>query len=248
MRKLKLVALGMVWAGLAAGPARAGASDFQVFNDRESYSGVLLQQGRVTLDADWNEEDAGPIHPGQAFGNLRYDFNPSVIQPVVGAGIVSGLAVGAAPDGTLGGDQGLSLDVSPGLGLTAFGVAITVGAFDGLLSDVFRLEVGCPLHCVFAGNTALGGADGSSLFIGIVGPPELAFDQVTIEAVTPRDGDGEPIDSVPAWQIAAITFSPVPEPATALLLAAAVGLLGFRRRSRGKLVKATAPESETDWR
>jgi len=42
-------------------PLHAGTLDFQAFNDRQHYSAVLLQQGKVRLDADWNEETEGPI-------------------------------------------------------------------------------------------------------------------------------------------------------------------------------------------
>jgi hypothetical protein len=74
----------------------------------------------------------------------------------VGAGIVGGLAVGAEPNGTLGGDQGFSLHVTPGLGLTAFGAVISFDAFDGAApSNTFRLLVGCPdLPCFSVGNPA----------------------------------------------------------------------------------------------
>jgi hypothetical protein len=76
------------------------------------------------------------------------------VQPVVGAGIVSGLAVGAGPNGTLGGDQGLSLVVTPGLAITAFGTEIAYGPFSGEAnSDVFRLVVNCPNPpCAFTGK------------------------------------------------------------------------------------------------
>ena len=46
-------------------PLQASHFDFQVFNDREHFSAVLLQQGRVQLDADWNEEGQGSITGGR---------------------------------------------------------------------------------------------------------------------------------------------------------------------------------------
>ena len=56
-----LVALIAVFSASAA---FAIYIDFSVFNDQSSYSAVLLQQGRVQLDADWNEE--GEIQNGQS--------------------------------------------------------------------------------------------------------------------------------------------------------------------------------------
>jgi hypothetical protein len=50
---------------------------------------------------------------------------------VVAPGIAGGLAVGATPDGTLGGDQGITLVVTPGLAVTAFGAEIVYRAFNG---------------------------------------------------------------------------------------------------------------------
>jgi hypothetical protein len=67
-------------------PLHAGTLDFQAFNDRQHYSAVLLQQGRVQLDADWNEETAGPIKQGQLFKIFSFSFDPHVVLPVVGSG------------------------------------------------------------------------------------------------------------------------------------------------------------------
>jgi hypothetical protein len=110
-------------------PLHADSVDFQTFNAKQTYTGVLLQQGRVEVDADWHEESEGPIHQGQAFRIFSFDFDPAAVQPLVGAGIVSGLAVGDGPNGTLGGDQRLSLVVEPGLPINAFGAEIALPAF-----------------------------------------------------------------------------------------------------------------------
>jgi len=52
---------------------------------------------------------------GPVFGIFSYQFDPAAVLPVVGSGIVSGLAVGAEPDGAFHGDRGISLVVRPGL-------------------------------------------------------------------------------------------------------------------------------------
>ncbi len=217
-------------------PLHAGPADFQVFNDRAHYSAVFLQQGRVQVDADWNEAEQGKIQQGQAFGIFRFAFDPAAVQPAVGTGIVGGLAVGAEPDGILGGDQGISLVVTPGAAINGFGVEIALAPFDGLVAgDVFRLVVGCPdPPCVFAGNPADLSKRGATFFLGVVANPGFAFDRVTLEAVTPRDESGEPIGSVPGWQIAAITFAPVPAPGTAILVAAGLCCLAAARRRAGR--------------
>src|SRR5437879_601040 len=134
----------IIWV-LAAIPLYADPGDFTVFTNKEKYVAVLLQQGRVQTDADWNEQTAGAIHQGQIFSIFSFNFDAAAVQPVVGSGIVSGLAVGAAPDGTFHGDQGISLDVQPGLALDAFGREIVYGPFNGAANaDVFRLVVQCP--------------------------------------------------------------------------------------------------------
>ncbi len=227
----------LILAGiLAAVPLRADSVDFQTFTSRQAYSGVLLQQGRVQLDADWNEETTGPIHPGQAFAIFSFDFDPAAVQLAVGSGIISGLAVGAEPDGSLGGDQGASLVVKPGLAITAFGAEIAYGPFDGSLdSDIFRLIVGCPNPpCAFAGNLSDLNPQGGTFFLGIVAAPGVEFTSVTLDAVTPPNG------FVPGWQIDAISFSPVPEPSTAALLAAGLcAVAPLRRRLVGTRNKIT---------
>ncbi|MBI2679873.1 MAG: hypothetical protein HYX25_02560 [Candidatus Solibacter usitatus] len=217
---------------LGAISLRADISDFQTFTTRQSYSGVLLQQGRVDLDADFNEETEGAIHQGQAFRIFSFEFDPAAVQPVVGAGIVSGLAVGAGPNGTLGGDQGLSLVVTPGLAITAFGAEIAYGAFDGEAnSDVFRLVVNCPNPpCAFCGTAALSPL-GGTFFLGVIAAPGSAFNRVTLEAITSNDG------FVPDWQIDGIAFSPVPEPSTGALVAAILcGVAVLQRRDARMLL------------
>jgi hypothetical protein len=207
---------------LCAIPLCADPSDFSVFNAHDQYSAVLLQQGRVQLDADFNEETT--IHQGQSFGIFSFEFDPAAIQPVVGSGIVGGLAVGAAPDGTFSGDQGISVVVTPGLAITAFGAEIAYAPFEGaVLKDVFRLIVECPvLPCISAGNLPDLNPQGGTFFLGIIAAPGSEFNKVTLEADIPRDESGEPIGVVPNWQIAAITLSPVPEPSTWVLLAACI--------------------------
>jgi hypothetical protein len=121
----------VVASGIWTTTVRAGTVDILVFNDRPHYSSVLLPQGRVQLDADWNEEPPGIVKRGQEFGRFHIFFDPSSVVPVVAARIAGGLAVGATPDGTLGGDQGITLVVTPGLAVTAFGAEIVYRAFNG---------------------------------------------------------------------------------------------------------------------
>ena len=227
-----ILTLSVIAAMLPAIPLHADPADFTAFTDKQSYSAVLLQQGRVQTDADWNEQTAGAIHQGEAFGIFSYKFDPANVQPVVGSGIVSGLAVGAAPDGTFHGDQGVSLDVQPGLALDAFGREIVYGPFEGSANpDVFRLIVQCPNPpCIFTDNQTELDPHGGVLFLGVIAQPGFEFNQVTIEAVTPRDDSGEPTGTVPNWQLEAITFSAVPEPSTALLLVTAFSFLAAIRR------------------
>ena len=240
MSKLRTIA-ALAWV-LAVIPLHADVLDFQIFNTQQAYSAVLLQQGRVQLDADWNEETAGAIHQGQVFGMFSFEFDPAAVQPVVGSGIVSGLAVGAAPDGSFGSDQGISLVVEPGLAVTAFGAEIVYAPFNGEVnSDVFRLIVDCPHPpCGFAGNLANLNLQGGTLFLGIIAGPGSEFTKITMEAVSPND------DSVvPKWQLDAIAFSPVPEPSTGALVAASLcGVAALRRRVARTLPTTNAVQSD----
>jgi hypothetical protein len=60
-----LLALVALVCALWAAPLHAGTLDFATFVDRQHYSSVLLQQGRVQLDADFNEEQATAIEQGR---------------------------------------------------------------------------------------------------------------------------------------------------------------------------------------
>ena len=229
------MALSAIACMLPAIPLHADPADFTVFTDKNHYSAVLEQQGRVQTDADWNEQTAGAIHQGEAFGIFSFMFDPASVQPAVGSGIVSGLAVGAAPDGTFHGDQGISLVVQPGLALDAFGREIVYGPLEGSANaDIFRLVVQCPNPpCIFTDHADLD-PHGGVLFLGVIAQPGFEFTQVTIEAVTPRDDSGEPAGIVPNWQLDAISFSAVPEPSSSVLMVTAVCFLAVigRRRLR----------------
>ena len=223
------MALSVIACIVPANSLYADPTDFSAFTDKQSYSGVLLQQGRVQTDADWNEQTAGAIHQGEAFGIFSYMFDPANVQPVVGSGIVSGLAVGAAPDGTFHGDQGISLVVQPGMALDAFGREIVYGPFEGSVNaDIFRLVVQCANPpCIFTDSQTELNPHGGILFLGVIAQPGFEFTQVTIEAVTPRDDSGEPVGIVPNWQLDAISFSAVPEPSTTVLMVTAVCCLAI---------------------
>lgn len=230
-----LLATAALVCALWAIPLHAGTLDFGAFVDRQHYTSVLLQQGRVQLDADFNEEQETAIKQGQIFKIFSFSFDPSAVQPVVGAGIVSGLAVGAEPNGTLGGDQGFSLHVTPGLGLMAFGGVISFGPFDGAHPlNIFRLVVGCPdIPCFSVGNPAGLSPQGGSVFLGVIGDPGVVFNQVTLEALTPSDDSGEATGIVPTWQLGSITFTPVPLPFTLVLITIDLGSLAALRGRGG---------------
>jgi len=85
MPKLSKTLAGCAIGGmLCAYPLCADRVDFQVFNDQQSYAGVLLQQGRVQLDADWTEPVVILQH--QAFDVFSFQFDPDTVQPVVAPG------------------------------------------------------------------------------------------------------------------------------------------------------------------
>lgn len=224
-------ALAVLTGMICVGPAFAVHADFSVFNGRKSYSAVLLQQGRVQVDADWNEE--GEIQNDQSWGIFRFAFDPSVV-PLAGTqGIVSGLAIGSGTgDGTLGGDQGFTLHVSPGVGITAFGAIIAFQ--DPSLMDYFHLIVGCPDEpCLFTPTRPHGQTAGpGTFFLGVIAEPGVAFDMVTLEAVTPRDSQGEPTATVPGWQVASISYAPVSEPSTLVLVGLGLTAFGAARRRK----------------
>ena len=71
---------------------------------------------------------------------------------------------------------------------------------------------------------------GGSVFLGVIAEPGFAFNQITLEAKTPRDDSGEPTGIVPEWQLASITFTPVPLPATLLPVTAGLGSAAALRR------------------
>jgi hypothetical protein len=161
---------------------------------------------------------------------------------VVGSEIVSGLAIGAAPDGTFHGDQGISLVVDPGLALDAFGREIVYAPLEGHVNaDIFRLVVQCPSPpCIFTDSQTELDSHGGVLFLGVIAQPGFEFKQVTIEAVTPRDDSGEPAGIVPAWQVDVITFSSAPEPSSVALLAVGFCCLAVARRRSLRI--STRPE------
>jgi hypothetical protein len=214
-------------SALCVFPLCADSLDFRVFDDAKSYAGVLLQQGRVQLDSDWTEPMV--IRQNQVFDIFSFQFDAGTVQPVVAPGIVSGLGLGAEPNGTLGGGQGVSLVVSPGLAINAFGAEIVYAPFNGTVAkDSFRLVVDCPNPpCAFAGNTEDLDRRGGSFFLGVVADPGVDFNGVTLEALIPTDSSLNPAGIVPAWQVGPITFSPVPEPSAGSLLAAGLCGLAF---------------------
>jgi hypothetical protein len=240
MNRISMVC-GVAILSLWSAPTAASPIGVQTFHDRASYNSVLLQQGRVPLDQDWNEEEQTEILQGQLFGTFSFQFDPAVVQPVVGAGIVSGLAVGAEPDGRLKGDQGLSLVVTPGVGLTSFGTEIVLAPFEtALINNVFQLIVGCDTDfglCAVVGNLPDLNAHGGSFFLGVIADSGVSFDRITIDAVTPRDDSGRALGFVPEWQIASITSTStsVPEPSTVTFVATGVSYLAALGVSRRRI-------------
>jgi hypothetical protein len=204
---------------LQAIPLYADLADFTVFTDKASYSGVLLQQGRVQTDADWNEQTAGAIHQGQTFGIFSYKFDGAALQPVVGSGIAVVWPLARRRRNLSRADQ------IRWLWNLAWHSMLWEGGrpapFEGHVNaDIFRLVVQCPHPpCIFTDSQTELDPHGGVLFLGVIAQPGFEFKQVTIEAVTPRDDSGEPAGIVPAWQVDAITFSAAPEPSTVALLA-----------------------------
>jgi hypothetical protein len=215
-----VVNLGVVVLGALALSQPAHAGNFQVFDARSSYTGVLLQQGRPQLDSDWNE--SGAIAKGDRFGDFSFDFGPEVQLAGV-QGFAGGLAIGSALNQRgLGGDQGFGLVATAAGGVSAFGV--TVAYQDPSVRNYFRISIGCPTGlCSFSATPPDPLLTGSgTFFLGIVADPGSAFDAVALSALIPRNAEGQPTGTVPGWQVTSISWAPVPEPSALALLATAI--------------------------
>lgn len=220
----------LAWATTAT----AVPADLSRIEERSEFSSVLLQQGRVQVDADWNE--TGEVQNGQVWAGFEFAFDPDVVALAGTQGIVGGLAVGTL-DGNLGGDQGFTLHLSPGTAVNAFGVEIAYE--DPSLLDFFRLVVDCPdPPCAFGSTPAkLQTGVPGTFFLGVVARLGFEFDTVTMQAVTPRNDQGEALATVPGWQVAGISFALVPAPGALWLTA--IGLAAMNRASRPTRVAQT---------
>lgn len=223
---------------LHALPASAGV---RVYTDRTAF---LAAVGTPVTAEDFEAHAAGPVSDGATLGDFRYGFDASVVQPTVAPGGWGGRALGGPFDVFVGGDA-VSLTYTGATALRALGADVLYApSFDTVGANLYRLLLADGAAAgAFAGNPVLDAA-GGAFFLGLIADAGSEFHQVGLLSVVPVDANGDPL-LLPAYQFdnlayAALATTPVPEPATLVLV-----LLAWAIGAARRLGARASPRSST---
>src|SRR5262249_26235713 len=178
----------------------------------------------------------GDINTGDRRGRFLYSSDQNITKPAIVPGDNGGQALGGSPfDVFVGGDT-VTLTVTGGSTLRAFGADFLYApSFDTIPENTYRLGIADgPVSGHFAGNLDTIDPNGGTFFLGIIVDPGFEFTRISLFSVPP-----DPNFVVPAHQIDNLIYAgnlvaSVPEPGTLTFLALGTLSLAACLRRRTK--------------